>query len=77
MTAVSPLHPTNPATPPNTANPAAAPHEGPLELRQLIEWLATDAVISREEARRTIARCAQAESKQAPMVRLANVAMTR
>ena len=39
-------------------------HEGPLELRQLIEWLAHDAVISPDEARRTIARCAQAESRQ-------------
>ncbi|MEJ8823494.1 ATPase, T2SS/T4P/T4SS family [Variovorax humicola] len=68
MSAVSPLHPTN---------PASGRPEGPLELRQLIEWLATDGVISREEAKRTIARCAQAESKQAPMVRLANVAMTR
>ena len=29
------------------------------------------------EAKRTLARCAQAESRQAPLVRLANVAMTR
>jgi general secretion pathway protein E len=57
--------------------PAVARHEGPLELRQLIEWLAKDGVISRDEAKRTIARCAQAESRQAPLVRLANVAMTR
>ena len=61
--------------------PAAAPpvprHEGPLELRQLIEWLAQDHVISASEAQRTIARCAQAASRQAPLVRLANVAMTR
>ncbi|MBJ2156420.1 GspE/PulE family protein [Variovorax sp. IB41] len=57
--------------------PLAARHEGPLELRRLIEWLATDGVISPVEAKRTIARCAQAESRQAPLVRLANVAMTR
>ncbi|MEP6723860.1 MAG: ATPase, T2SS/T4P/T4SS family [Variovorax sp.] len=57
--------------------PASARHEGPLELRQVIEWLAKDGLISREEAKRTIARCAQAESRQAPLVRLANVAMTR
>ncbi|MET0210562.1 MAG: ATPase, T2SS/T4P/T4SS family [Burkholderiaceae bacterium] len=68
MSAVSPIVP---------ANAAAARPEGPLELRQLIEWLAKDGVISREEAKRTIARCGQAESRQAPMVRLANVAMTR
>ncbi|HEX3140949.1 MAG TPA: GspE/PulE family protein, partial [Rhizobacter sp.] len=36
-----------------------------------------DAVISHEEARRTIARCSQAESAQHPLVRLAAVAMTR
>ncbi|RSZ45825.1 MULTISPECIES: GspE/PulE family protein [unclassified Variovorax] len=57
--------------------PLAARHEGPLDLRRLIEWLATDGVISPVEAKRTIARCAQAESRQAPLVRLANVAMTR
>ena len=52
-------------------------HEGPLDLRQLIEWLAADGVISPPEAQRTLARCAQAESRQAPLVRLANVAMSR
>jgi general secretion pathway protein E len=50
---------------------------GPLHWRQLVEWLSEDAVISPEEARRTIARCAQAESAQHPLVRLAAVAMTR
>ncbi len=66
-----------------SAVPAASPpapavrHEGPLDLRRLIEWLAADGVISAVEAKRTIARCAQAESRQAPLVRLANVAMTR
>ncbi|KTT13713.1 GspE/PulE family protein [Pseudacidovorax intermedius] len=49
---------------------------GPLLLRNLVEWLAQDGVISREEADRTIARCAQAESSQHPLVRLANVAVT-
>ncbi|RZL92652.1 MAG: type II/IV secretion system protein [Variovorax sp.] len=57
--------------------PAAARHDGPLDLRHLIEWLAKDGVISPLEAKRTLARCAQAESRQAPLVRLANVAMTR
>ncbi|VWX57162.1 General secretion pathway protein E [Burkholderiales bacterium 8X] len=61
------------------AKTAAAPHryEGPLDLRHLIEWLAADGVITAEEAKRTMARCAQAESRQQPLVRLANVAMTR
>jgi len=61
-------------------SPASAPaarHEGPLHLRHLIEWLAKDRVISPEEAKRTLARCGQAESRQPPLVRLANVAMTR
>lgn len=56
---------------------AASRHEGPLDLRHLIEWLAKDGVISPVEAKRTLARCAQAESRQHPLVRLANVAMTR
>jgi general secretion pathway protein E len=50
---------------------------GPLHWQQLVEWLSEDGVISPEEARRTIARCAQAESVQHPLVRLAAVAMTR
>ncbi|GAA4332416.1 GspE/PulE family protein [Variovorax defluvii] len=59
------------------ASPPPSRYEGPLQLRQLIEWLAKDQVITTEEARRTLARCAQAESRQPPLVRLANVAMTR
>jgi general secretion pathway protein E len=50
---------------------------GPLHWQQLVEWLSEDGVISPEEARRTIARCAQAESAQHPLVRLAAVAITR
>ena len=61
----------------SASKPSPARHEGPLDLRRLIEWLAADGVISPVEAKRTIARCAQAESRQAPLVRLANVAMTR
>ncbi|HEY2257925.1 MAG TPA: ATPase, T2SS/T4P/T4SS family [Variovorax sp.] len=60
-----------------SAAAATTPHEGPLDLRHLIEWLARDGVISPVEAKRTLARCAQAASRQAPLVRLANVAMTR
>ena len=50
---------------------------GPLRWQQLVEWLSEDGVISAEEARRTVARCSQAESAQHPLVRLAAVAMTR
>ncbi len=52
-------------------------HVGPLSWRLLVEWLQADGVISEEEAQRTIARCAQAESAQHPLLRLANVSMRR
>jgi general secretion pathway protein E len=50
---------------------------GPLHWQLLVEWLSEDGVIAVEEARRTIARCSQAESMQHPLVRLAAVAMAR
>ena len=50
---------------------------GPLDWRSLVEWLEGDGMISPEEARRTIARCSQAESSQHPLVRLAAVAVAR
>jgi general secretion pathway protein E len=50
---------------------------GPLDWRNLVEWLGDDGVISAEEARRTVARCSQAESAQHPLVRLAAVSMAR
>jgi general secretion pathway protein E len=52
-------------------------HQGLLDWRTLLQWLQADAVISMDEARRTLARCAQAESVQHPLVRLASVAMNR
>jgi general secretion pathway protein E len=55
----------------------AAPAQAPLDWRTLVEWMEHDGVISPEEARRTIARCSQAESAQHPLVRLAAVAVTR
>ncbi len=56
--------------------PDTEPQYGPLEWRQIVQWLRSDGVITPEEAQRTIARCSQAESSQHPLVRLANVAMT-
>lgn len=50
---------------------------GPLHWSHLVEWLSEDGVISPEQARRTIARCSQAESAQHPLVRLAAVAIER
>ncbi len=57
--------------------PAKKTHVGPLDWRRLVEWLQADGVISDEQAARTIARCAQAESVQHPLVRLASVSMRR
>ncbi|MBS0508495.1 MAG: Flp pilus assembly complex ATPase component TadA [Proteobacteria bacterium] len=56
-------------------NPAA--HAGPLHWRRIVDWLRADGVISAEQAQRTIARCAQAESSQHPLVRLGNLSMLR
>jgi len=56
---------------------AKTPHDGPIDWRHLVAWLQADGVISDEEARRTVARCAQAESAQHPLLRLASVSMRR
>ncbi|MEY4755326.1 MAG: hypothetical protein RJA34_224 [Pseudomonadota bacterium] len=56
-------------------NPALP--RGLLDWRQVVTWLQSDGMISAEEANRTIARCAQAESAQHPLLRLASVSMQR
>ena len=56
---------------------AKAAHQGPLDWRSLVLWLHRDVVISSEEAQRINARCAQAESAQHPLVRLASVSVRR
>ena len=68
--------PPNPPTSPRH-RPAAPRHAGPLDWQRLVEWLSEDGVISATEAKRTIARCAQVQSAQQPLVRLASVSMTR
>ena len=70
MTAVLP--PTSPR-----ASQTSPAHAGPLDWRALVEWLSEDGVISRAEAQRTIARCAQVQSAQHALIRLASVSMTR
>ena len=64
---------------PNTSLKKAAklPHVGPLDWRKLVDWLNEDGIISPAEAARTIARCAQVQSAQPPLIRLASVSMTR
>ncbi|MDB5872805.1 MAG: type pilus assembly protein tapB-like protein [Ramlibacter sp.] len=56
---------------------ARAPFDGPIDWRRLVGWMEHDGLISAEEAKRTVARCSQAESAQHPLVRLAAVAMER
>ena len=68
-----------PPTPPSSSRKFVfkLPHVGPLDWRKLVEWLGEDGVISAAEAARTIARCAQVQSAQPPLIRLASVSMTR
>ena len=67
------------ATPATGSAKASVPEifHGPLDWRRLVAWLLRDGVISGEEAQRIVARCAQAESAQHPLVRLASVSVRR
>jgi general secretion pathway protein E len=58
-------------------HPPKTPHSGPVDWRHLVQWLQADGVISDDEAKRTVARCAQAESAQHPLLRLASVSIRR
>ena len=62
---------------PASAAPFHPLHAGPLDWRKLVEWLSEDGIIDAQEAQRTITRCAQVQSAQHPLVRLASVSMTR
>jgi general secretion pathway protein E len=57
--------------------PSHALPTGPLDWRTLVQWLQADGVISAQEAQRIHTRCAQAESAQHPLLRLASVAVRR
>ncbi len=57
--------------------PLRSTHSGPLDWRRLVRWLQSDGVIGGEEAQRINSRCAQAESVQHPLVRLASVSVHR
>jgi len=52
-------------------------HHGPVQWRQLVDWMQADGVITAAEAARTVARCSQAESAQPALVRLAAVGVER
>ena len=56
---------------------AATAHQGPVDWRRLVDWAREDGLITADEARRTVDRCAKAESVQHPLVRLASVSMRR
>ncbi len=58
-------------------SPSRIDFSGPLDWRRLVEWLQLDHVISVQEAQRITARCAQAESVQHPLLRLASVSVRR
>ena len=64
-------------TQPAPLTPMADAYRGPVQWRQLVDWLREDGVITAVEADRTIARCSQAESAQPALVRLAAVGMQR
>jgi general secretion pathway protein E len=61
----------------NPKPPATPSPRGPLDWRSLVQWLQADGVISPQESTRIVNRCAQAESAQHPLVRLAAVAVRR
>ena len=62
-----------------TATKAHAPaaQHGPIDWRVLVGWLHEDGVISADEAARTVARCASAQSTLHPLDRLAVVGVAR
>ena len=66
-----------PPSRPTSSAPLKPLHSGPLDWRKLVEWLSEDGIIDAQEAQRTITRCAQVQSAQHPLVRLASVSMTR
>jgi len=64
-------------TPSLSTKHRSEPHTGPLDWRSLVQWLKADGTITAQEAQRIHTRCAQAESAQHPLLRLASVAVRR
>ena len=62
---------------PKPAKVQKTSYVGPVDWRLLVKWLQADGVIAQDEAARTISRCAQAESAQHPLLRMASVSMRR
>jgi general secretion pathway protein E len=61
------------------AAPALRPisYRGNLDWQRLIAWLQVDGTVSADEAARASARCAQGESAQHPVLRLASLGVRR
>jgi general secretion pathway protein E len=57
--------------------PTVRKTQGPLDWRSLVQWLQFDGLITALEAQRIQSRCAQAESAQHPLLRLASVGVHR
>ena len=57
--------------------PATMRHRGPLDWQRLVAWMQGDKLISDPEAARASARCAQGESAQHPVLRLASLGLRR
>ena len=57
--------------------PATLRYRGVLEWQGLVAWMQADKLISSEEAARARARCAQGESAQHPVLRLASLGLRR
>ncbi|MBA4261524.1 MAG: type II secretion system protein E [Comamonadaceae bacterium] len=62
---------------PSTKNHPPTTPQGPLDWRALVGWLREDGAISADEAARTVARCASAQSTLHPLERLAVVGVAR
>jgi general secretion pathway protein E len=61
----------------HATKPTAVESSGPLDWRRLVQWLQSDGVVNAQECQRIHTRCAQAESVQHPLVRLASVVVHR
>ncbi len=64
-------------TPPTQRGLATLSHRGLLDWQRLVAWLRDDGTISIQEAERLIARCAQGESEQHPLIRLGRLGPER
>ena len=67
---------TAPSSPETSHSPSHTFH-GLVDWRHLLDWLLEDGIISGKAHQHTIARCAQAESTQHALVRLAALGITR